>query len=170
MARKAVISCVKPRLYVGNLSAASSIRVLKLFRVKRVVTVIKDRLLHSAPDKSFYRKLGIEQKVFPIFDDAFNVKSKKAAVSKDLLPWIMEAEKENLPILVHCVAGASRSTSLVITYLMWKYKMSFEEAYLTVCDEHPLTNPNPYVLSSFLACINEKLPAWYEKTYPLYNA
>jgi protein-tyrosine phosphatase len=45
-------------------------------------------------------------------------------------------------IIVHCMAGISRSVSLVLSYLMYKYKMSYEKALATVRKNRPIANPN----------------------------
>ena len=45
-------------------------------------------------------------------------------------------------VLVHCMAGISRSVSLVIYYLMKKYGMTFEEAWSLVKQKRSIANPN----------------------------
>lgn len=45
-------------------------------------------------------------------------------------------------ILVHCMAGASRSISMVIYYLMKKYHIDFDEAMTYVKSKRVISNPN----------------------------
>ena len=45
--------------------------------------------------------------------------------------------------LVHCHAGISRSVSMVIYYMMKKYKYSYEEALSNIRMKRPIANPNP---------------------------
>ena len=44
---------------------------------------------------------------------------------------------------MHCMAGVSRSATLVIAYIMKKYKMSLDEAKKLVEAKRPFINPNP---------------------------
>jgi hypothetical protein len=44
--------------------------------------------------------------------------------------------------LVHCYAGISRSASIIISYLMKKYNLSYEKAYNYVKNKRPIINPN----------------------------
>lgn len=46
-------------------------------------------------------------------------------------------------VLVHCVAGISRSATIVIAYLMRKYGMSYFEALNYVQQKRPIVDPNP---------------------------
>lgn len=52
------------------------------------------------------------------------------------------AISENQPILVHCMAGVSRSVSLVIYYLMKKYFINFDKAYNIVLKHREIAYPN----------------------------
>ena len=45
-------------------------------------------------------------------------------------------------VFVHCMAGASRSATIVIAYLMWIKKMKFDEALNFVISKRPIVDPN----------------------------
>ncbi len=45
-------------------------------------------------------------------------------------------------VLVHCHAGISRSVTLVIAYLMWKYKIGVDEAIAFVKSKRSVIRPN----------------------------
>lgn len=46
-------------------------------------------------------------------------------------------------VLVHCERGVSRSSTIMIAYLIRFWKMTRDEAYLQVKRRRPVTNPNP---------------------------
>ena len=45
-------------------------------------------------------------------------------------------------VFVHCAAGESRSATIVIAYLMWKKKMTFDKAYNFVKQKRSRIYPN----------------------------
>jgi len=51
-------------------------------------------------------------------------------------------ESARAGVLVHCRAGVSRSATFVIGYLIWKFDVSFDEAYRFVRSKRPHINPN----------------------------
>ena len=53
-----------------------------------------------------------------------------------------EAKKNNAIILIHCMAGISRSVTLTIAYLMSHFRMSMQNAYQFVKDKRPAISPN----------------------------
>ncbi|KAM0940830.1 putative protein-tyrosine-phosphatase [Dioscorea sansibarensis] len=55
-------------------------------------------------------------------------------------------------VLVHCLRGASRSATLVIAYLMWRYAQSFDEALRHVRAARAVTDPNLGFASQLLQC------------------
>lgn len=56
--------------------------------------------------------------------------------------YIDDAIKNNNKVLVHCAAGISRSSSIIIAYLMYKNKMSFDNAFEYVKNKRSCCNPN----------------------------
>lgn len=56
--------------------------------------------------------------------------------------FIDEAVTNNKRILIHCVAGISRSVSLIIYFLMKKYGISFDDALMIIKHGRTIANPN----------------------------
>ena len=56
----------------------------------------------------------------------------------ECLKFIKGKEK----VLVHCMAGASRSATIVIAYLMWTNKWKFDKALDFVTTKRPIVCPN----------------------------
>lgn len=56
--------------------------------------------------------------------------------------FIERARKSGKNVLVHCYAGISRSSTVVIAYMMNKYKLDFSTAYNFVKMKRSLVNPN----------------------------
>jgi protein-tyrosine phosphatase len=68
------------------------------------------------------------EKISRFFDEAFTI------ISEGL-------EKGN--VYVHCFAGISRSSTIVISYLMKKYGWSLAEAYSLTKKKRKYVDPNP---------------------------
>lgn len=46
-------------------------------------------------------------------------------------------------VFVHCAMGKSRSATLVVAYLMWKYHLDPATALEQLCEGRPVCDPNP---------------------------
>jgi protein-tyrosine phosphatase len=64
-------------------------------------------------------------------------------------------QKKN--VLIHCIAGVSRSTTIVISYIMKTKKMSFKDAFLFVESKRYVANPNIGFRKQLLRYQNELL-------------
>ncbi|XP_031385743.1 protein-tyrosine-phosphatase MKP1-like [Punica granatum] len=60
----------------------------------------------------------------------------------DVFDYFEDVREQGGRVLVHCCQGVSRSTSLVIAYLMWRDGQSFEDAFQYVKAARGVTNPN----------------------------
>ncbi|XP_005988726.1 dual specificity protein phosphatase 16 [Latimeria chalumnae] len=74
-----------------------------------------------------------------------------------ILPWldksvefIEKAKASNDRVLVHCLAGISRSATIAIAYIMKKMDMSLDEAYRFVKEKRPTISPNFNFLGQLL--------------------
>ena len=118
---------IKDFLWLGNSYAAEDIEDLKKKGIKKILSVW-DCIGPIYQDNEFIHK-----------------KIKIADVSKaniiqyfgECLNFIKGDEK----VFVHCMAGSSRSASIVIAYIMWSEKKTFSEAFDFVKSKR-LINPN----------------------------
>ncbi|KAM7367436.1 hypothetical protein PAMP_015338 [Pampus punctatissimus] len=74
-----------------------------------------------------------------------------------ILPWldrsvefIEKAKACNARVLVHCLAGISRSATIAIAYIMKRMEMSLDEAYRFVKEKRPTISPNFNFLGQLL--------------------
>lgn len=58
------------------------------------------------------------------------------------LSWIQSAMDSGGRVLVHCREGVSRSATMIIAYLMWRFSLSFEAAHERLRQTRPICNPN----------------------------
>lgn len=70
----------------------------------------------------------------------------------DVFDYFEEVKEQGGRVFVHCCQGVSRSTSLVIAYLMWREGRSFEDAFHDVKTARGVTNPNMGFACQLLQC------------------
>ncbi|KAF5746540.1 protein-tyrosine-phosphatase MKP1-like [Tripterygium wilfordii] len=70
----------------------------------------------------------------------------------DVFDYFEDVREQGGRVLVHCCQGVSRSTSLVIAYLMWREGQSFEDAFQYVKAARGVTNPNMGFSCQLLQC------------------
>lgn len=123
------ISHIYNNIYLGNANAAYNSEILKKYNIQAIVQALPINKPNNGID---------EYLIIPINDYP----------SENLLSHIpsffefMEKNKEK-NILVHCMAGVSRSASLVIAWLMYKFNFDYETAHKYVLNKREIINPNP---------------------------
>jgi len=124
----ASIDQITDKIYLGNESGAYNKKMLQDRGITHIL-VCGNYLQKKFPNDFTYLQLPlndfVSQDLFPYFHEAFE--------------FIDKAEK----VYVHCAAGVSRSSSMVIGYLMYTKGWKYLEAYEYVKKRRSIICPNP---------------------------
>lgn len=132
------INQVDKNIFIGDHNAAKSREILRNFGINFIVNTTIEVPSYFENDPSLhYLTLGLYDNPTPGDENLFDV-------LEPSYRYIMNVIKRNpdARILVHCHAGISRSSSIVLYYLMrtrgWDYQTSLK--YLK--ERRPIVNPN----------------------------
>jgi dual specificity phosphatase 12 len=143
------------RLYIGGLYALYQTDLIRAAGITHVLSVIDydPQLQERFPDlKLKHLHIGAEdhpnENLLQHFDDS--VRYIDGALSevyqdaeKGLWQDVSQKQKEAGGVFVHCAMGKSRSATLVVAYLMWKYGLDSKTALDQLCEGRPVCDPNP---------------------------
>ena len=119
---------ITDKIYLGNEDTARDKELLKKLNISNIL-ICAEGCESFYPDEYKYKILYLDD-----------------AIDEDLLSWLKEAfefidsSKDN--IYIHCVMGISRSASIVIAYIMYKNKITFNEAFDFVYKKRKVISPN----------------------------
>lgn len=130
----AAMSRVVDKVYVGAWTDSEDEGQLKYYGIKGVLTLNAENR-HSPEWENRYRQLGIAHKSIVIQD------STSANIAQHI-PAAIAFVKANQPCLVHCTMGISRSSSVVIAYIMNTKHMGYDDALAYARQARPIINPN----------------------------
>ena len=115
------------KLYLGNNESAKNLDILKNNQITSIL-ICGYFLSEFFPGQFIYKTLEIQDNEYEI-------------IINSLIKGIEFIEK-NKTILVHCREGISRSSAIVIGYIMYKEKKSYNEAENFVRTKKSDINPN----------------------------
>jgi dual specificity phosphatase 12 len=123
-----------PNLWVGNIYSAHNTDFLQNNNIKLVV--------NCTPNMEF-TNLEINKIRIPVNDDLKLESNKKLlAYGIKVVDYIKEALDNNVGVLVHCMAGIQRSTSIVAIYLMKYYGFNLDESINYIKSRRPIAFNN----------------------------
>ena len=122
------INQITDTIYLGNIEGAFDIKKLKSLGIRKVLTVMSAFGNHYNNHEFVHKSIEI--------DDAYDENVIKHF--KECFLFMEGSDK----VFVHCAAGMSRSATVVIAYLMWKKKMSLNDAINFVKKKRPVISPN----------------------------
>ena len=120
--RKSWASEIVPgSLWLGSANHASDLAELKARNITRILNVADDvENYHTAVDEIKYENLhvrdfGSDPGIRRVFTTAFN--------------FLQIAKEADQRVLVHCAAGANRSATIVIAWIMYSQSLSLLDAW-----------------------------------------
>ena len=127
--KKDIDEIIENKLYLGSYDP-DNITTLKEKGIKKILSVM------DGDSSNFsYKEHGFNQKIINITDYS---DENIIQYFGECLNFIKGEEK----VFVHCAAGESRSATIVIAYIMWEKKLTFDKAYKFVKEKRSRIYPN----------------------------
>ncbi|ORX53939.1 phosphatases II [Hesseltinella vesiculosa] len=123
---------VLPNIWIGGFAAMESKKFLKKNGIRRILSLGHFKQIYSTAD--------FIHKIIAITD---NPESNIIRLFPETNTFIQGAIDHNEPILVHCLAGVSRSPTAVAAYLMHRDRCHWKLALATLKQVRPFIDPNP---------------------------
>ncbi len=124
------IAKITDNLYLSSFVGASEFNIMK-YNISCVITVCKEVPKCSLKNVESIKVEVVDKQTESLYK-YFDILAEK----------INEVAKRNSASIVHCVAGISRSASIVLAYLMKFLRMSLKDAHTLVKSRRPLIRPN----------------------------
>ncbi|CAH0722125.1 unnamed protein product, partial [Brenthis ino] len=121
-------------LYLGNLACARDNKTLEQLKITHILTIDLVPLPRSILDRT-----NITFKFMKLADVPKEDLISHLPESND---FIKQAIANGGTVLVHCYFGVSRSAAVVIAYIMEKYGLCYEDAFLLVKTKRRFIGPN----------------------------
>lgn len=121
-------------LFLGNLTAAMNMDTLKSLNINHILTMDSVPLPTYITEKSFLTTKYVHISDVPKEDILHHL--------DECIEFINIALNKNQKILVHCYYGVSRSSSIIIAYIMKKYNLEYNQAFEFVKSKRIYVQPN----------------------------
>uniref|UniRef100_A0A915BPE5 Uncharacterized protein n=1 Tax=Parascaris univalens TaxID=6257 RepID=A0A915BPE5_PARUN len=123
---------VLPRLFVGSMGDATDVEQLLANKITDVVSVHTLSRPTIAVDSLNVMHLRVSDQPEVNIADHFD----------DAISFIHTARINNRSVLVHCLAGVSRSVCIVAAYILTVTNMSYANTLAYLANKRPCANPN----------------------------
>ncbi|GFZ21207.1 mitogen-activated protein kinase phosphatase 1 [Actinidia rufa] len=135
-------SRIMDHVYLGSDAVAKNREILRENGITHVLNCVGSVSPEYFKDELVYKTLWLQD----------SSSEDITSILYDVFDYFEEVREQGGQVFVHCRQGVSRSTSLVIAYLMWTEKKTFEDAFQFVKAARGVTNPNMGFACQLLLC------------------
>ncbi|CAM1299520.1 DUSP6 (predicted) [Pycnogonum litorale] len=125
---------ILPYLFLGNSKNSSDLEALDKHNIRSILNVTP-----NLPNVFEKDDRGIKYMQIPIQD---HWSQNLSSFFPQAISFIDDSRQKKIGVLVHCLAGISRSVTITVAYLMQKMNMSMNEAYDFVRQRKANISPN----------------------------
>uniref|UniRef100_A0A0A9YYM7 protein-tyrosine-phosphatase n=1 Tax=Lygus hesperus TaxID=30085 RepID=A0A0A9YYM7_LYGHE len=124
---------ILPHLFLGNAANSEDLETLTKHNIKYILNVTPNlpNVFEASGDIKYMK--------IPITD---HWSQDLTAHFPDSIEFIDEARNQEKGVLVHCVAGVSRSVTITLAYLMARHCLTMNDAFIWVRNRKPNIAPN----------------------------
>ena len=119
-------------LYISGYKTASTASDLQSMKITNIINCSGDLCENLSFSGINYLTLNIRD----------NVSENIECLFFKCINYINEAKEKKGRVLIHCYKGVSRSVSILISYLIYLYKWTYDEAFDFVQSKRSIANPN----------------------------
>ena len=123
---------IKDFLYISGYKTASTASDLQNMKITNIINCSGDLCENLSFSGINYLTLNIRD----------NVSENIECLFFKCINYINEAKEKQGRVLIHCYKGVSRSVSILISYLIYLYKWTYDEAFDFVQSKRSIANPN----------------------------
>ena len=123
---------IKDFLYISGYKTASTASDLQNMKITNIINCSGDLCENLSFSGVNYLTLNIRD----------NVSENIECLFFKCINYINEAKEKQGRVLIHCYKGVSRSVSILISYLIYLYKWTYDEAFDFVQSKRSIANPN----------------------------
>ncbi|KAH9611242.1 hypothetical protein KSS87_016590 [Heliosperma pusillum] len=135
-------SKVADHVYLGGDAVAKDRDILKKNGITHVLNCVGFVCPEYFKADFVYRTLWLQD----------NPSEDITSILYDVFDYFEDVREQKGRVFVHCFQGVSRSTSLVIAYLMWREGQSFDDAFQFVKEARGIADPNMGFACQLLQC------------------
>eukprot|EP01089_Gocevia_fonbrunei_P000453 TRINITY_DN10475_c0_g1_i1.p1 TRINITY_DN10475_c0_g1~~TRINITY_DN10475_c0_g1_i1.p1 ORF type:complete len:422 (-),score=72.63 TRINITY_DN10475_c0_g1_i1:2-1267(-) len=135
-----ICSKIGEGLYLGSRTVAQDRQHLQDNGITHILNCAGSICTNSFPDEIVYRTLFL-------YDD---VREDITVLIYDIIEWIDNVLINGGRVLIHCHQGVSRSSAMMIGYLMWKWGWDYERTQAFVKAKRGVSSPNAGFIAQLL--------------------
>ncbi|VVC26546.1 Protein-tyrosine phosphatase-like,Rhodanese-like domain,Tyrosine specific protein phosphatases domain,Dual [Cinara cedri] len=149
---------ILPDLFLGNAANSEDLEWLKKHRIEYILNVTSDL------PNTFEEQGNIKYMQIPISD---HIGQNLASFFPQAIEFIDNGRAQKKGVLVHCLAGISRSVTVMLAYLMAHRQLTLNEAYNMVLKRKANIDPNFHFMQQLHSFEKQMLDA---RTQPKQSA